>query len=55
MAGIKKNLELAKKAADRGERYEALSAAAIVHGYADTLEIDDPPELAEIIRKVEKK
>jgi|GEM_PF-5441397 len=55
MTGIKKNLEVARKAADRGERYDALSAAAIVSGYANTLEIDDPQELASIIAEVEGK
>jgi len=55
ISGIKKNLEIARKAADRGERYEALSAAAIVHGYADALEIEDPAELTNIIAEVEKK
>ncbi len=55
MTGIKKNLEVARKAADRGERYDALSAATIVRGYADTLEIEDPAELTNIIAEVEKK
>jgi len=55
ISGIKKNLDIARKAADKGERYEALSAAAIVHGYADTLEIEDPAELTSIIAEAEKK
>ncbi len=55
VTGIKKNLEIARKAADKGEKYGALSAAAIVHGYADTLEIEDPIELANIIAEAEKK
>ncbi len=55
ISGIKKNLEVARKAADRGERYDALSAAAIVRGYADTLEIEDPAELTNILAEVEKK
>ncbi|CEG11165.1 hypothetical protein MSIBF_A1250004 [groundwater metagenome] len=55
MTGIKKNLEVSRKAADRGERYDALSAAAIVRGYADALEIEEPRELASIFSEVEKK
>ncbi|MDI6730066.1 MAG: hypothetical protein QMD06_00785, partial [Candidatus Altarchaeum sp.] len=55
MTGIKKNLDVARKAADRGERYGVLSAAAIVRGYADTLEIEYPVELTNIIADVEKK
>jgi len=55
MIGIKKNLEIARKAANNNERYNALSAAAIVKGYADTLEIDEPKELAEILQKLPNK
>ncbi|MFN3528054.1 MAG: hypothetical protein ACK4YO_03025, partial [Candidatus Altarchaeaceae archaeon] len=52
--GIEKNFEEVKKYAAAGQKYEALSAASIVKGYANSINEEYPKELDDILKNIEK-